>query len=129
VDIILVVHSESPAKPPAGGNDDALGHDLLVDQRYVGDGLLRKVEYLRYDAATNTVTLVPTTPIKSSGTYTISRATPLATHLLLSAQGAPIQGNLSSDGPQVAAFAFTLRDRRTVTFTPASPERVSTSNG
>ncbi len=83
----------------------------------------------RYDAATNTVTLVPSRPLKSSGTYTISSAMPLAKHLLTNSQGNPIQGNLSSDGPQVADFAFTLKGSRTVTFTPMSPETVSTANG
>jgi hypothetical protein len=66
-----------------------------------------------YDAKTDTVTLIPSNPLKSSVLYGISTATPLATHQLTNVQGVPLHG-----------ASFGLRGHRSVTWPGGKPSTV-----
>jgi Bacterial Ig-like domain len=69
----------------------------------------------QYDPATNTVTLIPQKPLKSSVVYTIENPTPAGKHTLTDSQGNAALGNFASPA---GLFYFTLKGAERLTWSP-----------
>jgi hypothetical protein len=73
----------------------------------------------RYDPTTNTVTLIPKKPLRSSIVYTIQNATPIAKHTLTDSEGNAALGNFTSPA---GVFYFKLEGAQPLTWTaPQTP--------
>ncbi len=86
------------------------------------------VEYIaikaaNYDAAMNTVTLIPRTPIRASATYRIQNQIPFPKHPLTSVQGIPLQGtDVFESRPAPGGFEVTLKDGQATSLgAPSAP--------
>jgi hypothetical protein len=115
------VYTGSDGVSPAGAVAGVLA---FLGGEASGRSVTVPLKTAQYDPTTNTVTLIPSKPLRASITYGIASVTPLAERTLTDLQGFAVAGNV----PPAGTFAFSLRGHRSDTWPAPLPATIYGAN-